>query len=606
MLERDGLIPGRPDKSCWKTISSVLSTTRRQPPLQPSSSSPSYHMTSFASTINVGDDSEDHEASFVFGQEACDDDRHTWLGVEQQQGHDTAAAVPEDEWHTRNTPESSSHAFLHRSASSCLCYVASKLSASRCARISGRWRWMSTVCCSCSWAGFLLLIFFHAFALPLTHPYVQSITCAATLMDCEACVANQATFIQCPPRCSDFFDDAATYAVYGSNNTYRGDSKICRAAIHHGIMSVANGGCAQMRIGGPVARFAGSTRNGIESFDAEYFPYSFSFSDPQPSRPPFGMSLQWGMLSWLLLSWILAALLQLSAAHTWTLLIFQGFWYLTFTARGGSAYSCLLVGTRWFLPLVAIAAVLWRIAAKQAFLPCQAQPWKIVLCYVLPFALALHLDFATLVVPSVTVTPGGFSKGPGALILLLFLALLVLVVIGYHGVQLYRASLALTYAVPYLAVIIILVLLSFLLVGQASPHIHHSLSSMFLFPLTRFPTVPSLITQGLLAGVMVNGIAYWGLSPPWDPSPISFSPPTCAPRVLFQNASLMHLDWECGPLPSSLQFALNVNGAWMYQGIESSCIIGHLLPSSNLTLALAHVLPDGAVSKLGPITLLHT
>src|SRR5690606_15444012 len=58
---------------------------------------------------------------------------------------------------------------------------------------------------------------------------------------------------------------------------YRGDSFICGAAIHAGVVSDAYGGCGRVTRVGEHIGFASSESNGVESiaFDS-YFPLSYT------------------------------------------------------------------------------------------------------------------------------------------------------------------------------------------------------------------------------------------------------------------------------------------------------------------------------------------
>jgi hypothetical protein len=57
---------------------------------------------------------------------------------------------------------------------------------------------------------------------------------------------------------------------------YRGDSRICVAATHAGVVSSLGGGCARMRLRGPATGFAASAQNALRSlpFDS-WFPQRY-------------------------------------------------------------------------------------------------------------------------------------------------------------------------------------------------------------------------------------------------------------------------------------------------------------------------------------------
>ncbi|XP_024917706.1 macrophage mannose receptor 1 isoform X1 [Cynoglossus semilaevis] len=85
---------------------------------------------------------------------------------------------------------------------------------------------------------------------------------------------NDKMTVHCPAHCAK-----ENYEVFGTT-TYRGDSNICAAAIHAGIVLNENGGdCTLLKAPGQDF-YTGSTRNGITSreFDGN-FEVSFTFAD---------------------------------------------------------------------------------------------------------------------------------------------------------------------------------------------------------------------------------------------------------------------------------------------------------------------------------------
>jgi hypothetical protein len=78
--------------------------------------------------------------------------------------------------------------------------------------------------------------------------------------------------VSCPPGC------AATGGLWGTDR-YTGDSSICKAAIHAGIIT-NQGGYVVVILDGPQPAFRGSSRNQVQSFD--YGNYSSSFTLQRP------------------------------------------------------------------------------------------------------------------------------------------------------------------------------------------------------------------------------------------------------------------------------------------------------------------------------------
>ncbi|XP_023136670.3 macrophage mannose receptor 1 [Amphiprion ocellaris] len=88
--------------------------------------------------------------------------------------------------------------------------------------------------------------------------------------------ANDQMTVHCPAHCAK-----EDYTVYGST-VYRGDSNICAAAIHAGVVLNENGGdCTLLKKEGQDF-YAGSTRNGITTrqYDDSY-DVSYTFADDE-------------------------------------------------------------------------------------------------------------------------------------------------------------------------------------------------------------------------------------------------------------------------------------------------------------------------------------
>ncbi|RVE65935.1 hypothetical protein OJAV_G00121150 [Oryzias javanicus] len=92
--------------------------------------------------------------------------------------------------------------------------------------------------------------------------------------------ANDRMTVHCPAACAK-----SDYTVYGSM-VYRGDSNICAAAIHAGVVLNDNGGdCTVLKAGGQDF-YAGSTRNGITTRQSNiHYDVSFIFADGELRCP---------------------------------------------------------------------------------------------------------------------------------------------------------------------------------------------------------------------------------------------------------------------------------------------------------------------------------
>lgn len=85
----------------------------------------------------------------------------------------------------------------------------------------------------------------------------------------------------CPPN-------GTAGTVYGTDE-YTSDSSICTAAVHAGLITLAQGGYVQIQIGDGADSFPGSTRNGITTtpwMSPWGWSYTFPDAKPQPTAAP--------------------------------------------------------------------------------------------------------------------------------------------------------------------------------------------------------------------------------------------------------------------------------------------------------------------------------
>lgn len=95
----------------------------------------------------------------------------------------------------------------------------------------------------------------------------RRINCATQGQDITGATDDE-LLLHCPASCS-------TGSVYGTGNYFDG-SAVCRAAIHAGVITEAEGGAFRMKIGGQRHRFSASEQNGVTS--RSWGPWTRSFS----------------------------------------------------------------------------------------------------------------------------------------------------------------------------------------------------------------------------------------------------------------------------------------------------------------------------------------
>ncbi|KAK1760640.1 hypothetical protein QBC47DRAFT_367752 [Echria macrotheca] len=297
----------------------------------------------------------------------------------------------------------------------------------------------------------------------------------------------------------------------GGDAVYRGDSFICGAAIHAGIISDTDGGCGVVKLIGTQRDFNGSTRNGIPSvgFDS-YFPLSFTFESAQcEARDP-----KWSLL---IVSVVFSTVLSLftTSPAVFFFSVFTGVYWTVGMATDTPNYSSVAslfsreLGN--YVPAMFAAWVMFdKMGVRRALDGLAAQIEKTVLwlgpCWV--GALTNHtFDF----IPIQRLTEHDLDQQPGARVALAII-IVILVLATVSQIWFFRQEGRLIRYLQYY------VLLGIgLLICVALPYlklrIHHYILALLLLPGTSMQTRFSLVYQGLLVGLFLNGIARWG----WDP-----------------------------------------------------------------------------------------
>lgn len=293
---------------------------------------------------------------------------------------------------------------------------------------------------------------------------------------------------------------------------YRGDSFICGSAIHAGVISNANGGCGVVKLIGRRADFNSTTRNGITSipFDS-YFPLSFTF---EPGIKCDARDVQWSLLAISVVFTAVFSLFVTSPALFFFPIFTVLYWTVgmaTDTPNHQDIPSLFSTEVGRFLPAMFIGWVMYdKMGVRRTLKGLTAQVEKTVLWLGAAWVGALTnytLDF----IPIQRLTPHDLKQQPGAQAALAII-IIILVVIASVQVWFFRQEARLIrnlklYALIGIGIIICVALPGFHL------RIHHYILALLLLPGTGIQIRPSLLYQGLLIGLFVNGIARWGFDP---------------------------------------------------------------------------------------------
>ncbi|KAI9783382.1 MAG: hypothetical protein M1839_003917 [Geoglossum umbratile] len=352
---------------------------------------------------------------------------------------------------------------------------------------------------------------------------------------------------------------------------YRGDSFLCGAALHAGVINDERGGCGVVALVGQMDKFPGTIQNGIESigFDSS-FPLSFSFV-PTPSSEC--SDLRWPLLA------VSATFTSILSIFTTSPAVFFGSLFTGIFFHVGlvsdppsqhSYYSIISVIVGRFLPAAFVAFVLYRYCVRPQLKDLVAQYEKTVLwvggCWV--GALTNYtFDF----IPIQRLTPHDLNQQPGAKVALSAIAFAILfIAVGQIWYLRLEGRLP-RYLALYMLFGVILAL--FVAIPGLNLRIHHYILALLLLPGTAIQTRPSLLYQGVLVGLFINGIARWGFDS------ILQTPATLLgdgqynsvlPVVALAQVSAANITFSWSPLPEPFDgLSVLVNDVERFRGYNS-------------------------------------
>ncbi|ERT02873.1 hypothetical protein HMPREF1624_01176 [Sporothrix schenckii ATCC 58251] len=322
----------------------------------------------------------------------------------------------------------------------------------------------------------------------------------------------------------------------GTDHIYRGDSFICSAAIHAGVINNAAGGCGVVRLVGRQTHFTASNNNGIQSiaFDS-YFPLAFTFE--QGVSCPGQQDARWPLLAVsVVFSTILSLFVTSPAAFFFS--VFTGlFWHVGLASDPpphASIPALLSNISGKFLPAALVAWVIFDVmAVRRTLTDLTAQIEKTVLWLGGCWAGSLN-NYTFDGIPIQRLTPHDLAQQPGAKAAL---AIIIGILLSIAATQVWyfrREGRLRRYLQLYILFISGLVVC--MLLPGLRLRIHHYIVGLLLLPGTSMQTRPAMLYQGILVGLFINGIARWG----WD--------------SLLQTAAALQDDAQLNsPLPTLLE-----------------------------------------------------
>lgn len=294
------------------------------------------------------------------------------------------------------------------------------------------------------------------------------------------------------------------------NAVYRADSFICASAVHSGFINDAQGGCGVLTLTGEQASFDASKRHGISShgFDS-YFPKTFGFLEGTLSQCK---DLRWPAL---IVSVVFTATLSIfttnPAVFFWSLfvMLFSTVALATDPPSSLNYYSLLSTAFGRFLPACFCGWVTYHYTVKRSLTNLTAQFEKTVLWLGAAWVGALN-NYTFDKIPIQRLTPHDIQAQPGAV------PALIIILLSILAIALSQAwAFRIEGRMPrYLLIygLFVAALLIMLAMPGLNLRIHHYILALLFLPGTSFQNRPSLLYQGLLVGLFINGIARWGFA----------------------------------------------------------------------------------------------
>ncbi|EOA83943.1 uncharacterized protein SETTUDRAFT_138644, partial [Exserohilum turcica Et28A] len=333
---------------------------------------------------------------------------------------------------------------------------------------------------------------------------------------------NHSFAFRCPAKCKDV--QLLNPRIIGNGEVnyrplvvgtgiYRGDSFLCASAIHAGIVDDKRGGSGRINLLGQHDNFSSTKHHGIESiaFDS-YFPLSFSVVfDETFKAPPDPRSI---LLPVSLFFTAMLALFSSSPKIVFPIfaLIFA---HVSFVSDPPTASELsatvlpdhIMMFAQRLLPAMFVMVVLYSTTIKRTLSGLTAHFEKTLL-WLGGFWIGALSNYTLEWIPISRLDAHDLEQQPGAkLALASIILLLVMITVGqvyYFWLEGRLVRYLKLYGLFALGILVCLV------IPGVNLRIHHYIMALMLLPGTSLQTRPSLLYQGILLGLFVNGIARWG------------------------------------------------------------------------------------------------
>lgn len=273
------------------------------------------------------------------------------------------------------------------------------------------------------------------------------------------------------------------------------------------MISNAVGGCGVIRRLGERSGYGNITRNGIAStaFDSN-FPLAYTFEQTKTTCP----DQRWLLFGISVLFTVTVSLFTTSPAAFYVSVYLIVYLQVALASDPPYAMDYLEVvsiGMGRFLPAAFVGWAIYHFCARDTLTGLTAQFEKTILWLGPCWVGALNTDTFDRI-PISRLTPHDIQQQPGAIPALIIIVSIIIVCATAQAWCIWAAGKLPRFLALYAAMAAALLVMTAL--PQLHLRIHHYILALLFLPGTALQTRPSLVYQGLLVGLFINGVARWG------------------------------------------------------------------------------------------------
>ncbi|VEU22761.1 DEKNAAC103843 [Brettanomyces naardenensis] len=445
--------------------------------------------------------------------------------------------------------------------------------------------------------------------------------CGLDGQDCRHKI-NDEIIIRCPALCDigsksyaaiDVGDESIKYRNfyvgggkdedYGRDTTlpYRSDSFPCGAAVHAGLISPTFGGCARLQFLGPQYGFteaasAHSSMGDSIEFDS-FFPDSFRFIPNTDGQCKHCRDPRVAVTIINIILGLPLIYLSINGQVAFWFTCITGFWTIVLTfdppilidpSDPVNLPELISLGLERFLPLCFMLLVIWKFISITTLSQPSSQIGKSLIWYPLFWVGMLNnVTFDRLPVDRLTMSD--IRAMPGAITTAIILLLFTILCVFLQGYQLWKAGRIRTYLIGYPLLTAFLLFLS--KIPGLQLRIHHYIIGLIFLPGTRTKGMTAYLFQGVLLGLLVNGVARWGFASIAETDESLFRDDSAgridAPIFSAYTKENTSVSWyedneiqaDTNPATSAVFYSLLINDIETYRGPNSTVSIDRLAES---------------------------